>query len=176
MTRNEFESNLQSLVGERIKAIQYYEVEYENGEVLWNYDPRFDSLDYGLDLVMESGLTKGIIWGSEFCQYGISMVSQSLSLELRGGRKIDVSNTSRWKDIIGREIENVKIIWSWEKEVGLFKKKIYYPQDLILTFSGEKSVFISAMEIREGSHFGMADNITVFFNKNDAEKFIEFKA
>ena len=135
MTKEEFESKVQSLVGERISKVKYFEINYEGGQEYWNSDLGFDSLDYGLDLEMESGAIEGIIWGSEFYQYGVSLVSASLDTELKSCQKIDVTKISRWHELIGNEIINVKVIWSWVKEVGLFKKKIYYPQDLVLTLS-----------------------------------------
>ncbi len=165
MMQEEFESKVHSLIGERISRVKYFEIDYEGGKEYWNFNSGFDSLDYGLDLEMESGAVKGIIWGSEFYQYGISLVSVSLDTELKSSRKIDVTEISRWHKLIGSEIKNVKVIWSWIKEVGLFKNKIYYPQDLVLTLSNNKVVYISALEIREDTYFGMADNITIFFDK-----------
>ncbi len=175
MTKEEFETKVRSLIGERISKVRYFEIDYEGGQEYWNSNSSFDSLDYGLDLEMESGTIKGIIWGSEFYQYGISLISASLDTELKSSRKIAVSEKSRWHELIGSEIKNVKVIWSWVKEVGLFKKKIYYPQDLVLTLSENKVVYISALEIREDTHFGMADNITIFFDTVTACKYTNAK-
>ena len=171
MKKEEFESSIQNLVGEIIQRVSYFEIAYENGKEYWNSEPEFDSLDYGLDLKMGSGVTKGIMWGGEFYQYGISLVPASLDSQLKGNRKLDVSTVSRWQELIGSRIKSAKVVWPWVKEHGLLKEKFYYPQDLILTFLGGKKVYISALEIRENKPCGLADNITVFFDKTIASKY-----
>lgn len=171
MRKEEFELKVRSLIGEIVEEVFYFEIEYENGEELWNSDEDFDSLDYGFDLVMASGITKGFIWGSEFYQYGVSLLSNSLDSELSAGSKIEVSSRSRWRDLIGLKVENARIIWSWVKEDGLFKKKYYYPQDVILTFEGGKEVLISATEIRDGKAYGFSDNITIVFDNVVSKKY-----
>jgi hypothetical protein len=171
MNREEFDSIAESLIGETIVSVSYFEIAYENSKQMWCYDPDYDSLDYGLDLVMESGETKGIIWGSEFCQYGVSINSASLSTQLKGVHKINVSNNSRWQNLIGEKILSSKVVWSWVKESGLFKPKVYYPQDLELTFSDNKKVYVSALDIQEKMPTPMSDNLVVFFNREEARKY-----
>ena len=171
MNHEEFESIVASLIGETIVSVSYFEIAYENNKQMWSYDPEYDSLDYGLDLVMESGKTKGIIWGNEFYQYGVSINSASLSAELKGVRKINVSKNSRWQNLIGEEIITAKVMWSWVKESGLFKPKVYYPQDLELSFSGNRKVYISALDIQEKKPTPTSDNLVVFFNREEARKY-----
>ena len=79
MTREEFESKCSALIGERVVHVFYYELKYEGLEQLWSEHQDFDSLDHGLDLVMESGSSFGITWGDEFFQYGISLHPQPLN-------------------------------------------------------------------------------------------------
>lgn len=171
MNREEFESIAASLIGETIVSVSYFEIAYENNNQMWSYDPEYDSLDYGLDLVMKSGKTKGIIWGSEFCQYGVSINSASLSTQLKGVRKLDVSKNSRWQNLIGEEILTAKVVWSWVKESGLFKPKVYYPQDLELSFSDNRKVYVSALDIQKKKPTPMSDNLVVFFDRDEARKY-----
>jgi hypothetical protein len=171
MNREEYELIAAGLIGETIVSVSYFEIAYENSKQMWSHDPEYDSLDYGLDLIMKSGKTKGIIWGSEFCQYGVSVNSDSLSTQLQGVQKINVSKNSRWQNLIGEEILNTKILWSWVKESGLFKSKVYYPQDLELSFSYNRKVYISALDIQEKKPTPMSDNLVVFFNREDARKY-----
>ncbi len=120
---------------------------------------------------MESGKIFGFIWGGEFAQYGVSILNASLQSEVSECRKVDVTNASNWSGLVGATIANVEVVWQWVKEAGLFKKKIYYPQSVVIIFSSGKRVVVSAMEIREKSYWGMADNITVFFDANVASQF-----
>jgi len=171
MTKEEFESRVQSLVGEQIKKVNYYEMIYSDHGEYWGLNPDFDSLDYGVDFEMESGAIKGIIWGNEFYQYGISLIPGSLDTELERSSKIDVSYKNRWLEVIGKKIKSAKIIWASVEE-GRFKKKIYYPENLILTFGENNMVCISALEIGDDSYFA-ADNITVFFDESIARKYCD---
>jgi len=171
MNRKQFEAQALELIGEKLIGVSYYEIAYENELRLWNSDSRFDSLDYGLDLELSNGKSAGIIWGSEFYQYGISIQKNSLQEQLRGNRKINATTQSRWRNLINSEITGVKIIWSWVKQSGLLKPKTHYPQDLLLTFSNNETVFISALEVTDTGHHGLADNLTVFFSQAEAIKF-----
>lgn len=138
----------------------------------WQAEPEFDSLDFGLDIEMVSEKNFSFTWGSEFYQYGISLKAENLSQIVPDANKIEVTNISRWTDKIGLSIVDAKITWSWVKESGLFKKKIYYPQELTLTFSDCSKVIISALEIREDEPLSLADNITIFFNEHTAKQYL----
>ena len=120
---------------------------------------------------MASGQVFGFIWGDEFFQYGVSILKTPLQSEVSECREVDVSNSKNWKPLIGKAITNTQIDWGWVKESGLFKKKVYYPQSIVLSLGGDEIVIISALEIQDGTHFGMADNITVFFDESNAVKY-----
>jgi len=171
MTKSEYETLAKNLIGEVIQKIEYFEIKYDGYETNFEDDKSFDSLDYGINLFMESGKVFGFIWGDEFFQYGVSILSTPLQSEVSECREVDVSKSSKWNPYIGQEIINSQVNWGWVKESGLFKKKIYYPQSIVLTFGGDDIIVISALEIQDGSHFGMADNITVFFKKESAVKY-----
>jgi len=139
---------------------------------MWCSDDRFDSLDFGLDLLAEDNSLFAISWGSEFYDYGISPEPNNLPAS-NGYRCIDVSKTSRWFHYLNTKITDARIVWSWVKELGLSKREITYPQDLILSFDNNSNVFISALQIEtDDSFMGMTDNITVFFDKDIAKKVI----
>ena len=171
MDRNTFELKCQELVGHIVTQVMYYEIEYQNGEQFWNRDPRFDSLDYGLDLMTKDGEVFGIIWDNEFFPYGVSIKNEPLlGKHVINASIIDVSTSSRWSEILGQKIVQAKIVWSWVKE-GNGKEKIYYPQDLVIQVESGQEVFISALEIENGRPHPIADHITVMFDRSIAATF-----
>ena len=171
MDRDEFEIQCQELVGNVVIQVLYYEIEYQNGEQFWNRDPRFDSLDYGLDLVTKDGKIFSVIWDNKFFPYGISIKNDSLENFLRSANIIVVSNSSRWQDVLGQEIVMTSVIWSWVNERNS-EEKIYYPQDLVIRFESGQEIFLSALEISDDNSYShMADNITVIFDKSVATAF-----
>ena len=159
------------LSGEVPVTIEYFEIQYEGYESSFSENTEYDALDYGVNFRMASGKVYAFIWGSEFTQYGVSILEPELQSEVNEFRKIEVSNSKNWSHVVNREIENVEVIWHWVKKAGFFKKRTYYPQSILLKFSGGSSVIISAMEITDTSHWGMADNIVIFFNEQIANKY-----
>ena len=171
MTKSEYEALAKSLIGEKIQRVEYFEINYDGYETDFSGEESFDSLDYGLNCHMWSGHVFGFIWGDEFFQYGVSILKTPLQSEVSECREVDVSNSKNWKSLIGKVITNAQVDWAWVKESGLFKKKIYYPQSIVLSLEGCELVVVSALEIQDGTHFGMADNITVFFDEPSAVKY-----
>lgn len=171
MNKNDFEQLVNSLIGKSIKHVTYYEINYEDNKEYWNNNQEFDSLDFGLDLNMNNGECYGIIWGSEFYQYGISLLEHTLKNELSLYKNYDVSLKSNWKSFINKEIIDINIIWSWIKETDN-SNELYYPQDLIITFNNNKKIYISALEIRDiDTVLYMMDNITVIFKEDIKNKY-----
>ena len=171
MTKSEYETLAEILIGEEIQKVEYFEINYDGYEIDFSGSESFDSLDYGVNLYMASGQVFGFIWGDEFFQYGVSILKAPLQSEVSECREVEVSNSKNWNLLIGKKITNVRVDWGWVKESGLFKKKIYYPQSIVLQFEGSGLVVISALEVQDGTHFGMSDNITVFFDKPNAIKY-----
>lgn len=174
MTRVEYENNVRSLTGKFITSVVYHEIDYGDGKFHFFDDSRFDSLDYGLEIGLNTDDIVSIIWGAEFYQYGISINNKSMSTLLSNSRSLDVSNASRWKPILNCKINSVDVYWSWVEveESGKPKTRIYYPQDLVVGFDHKNPVVISALEIHEkDSSIGMTDNITVFHEIEIAKQF-----
>ena len=171
MTKSEYETLAKSLIGESLQKVEYFEIKYDGYETDFSGEESFDSLDYGVNCHMSSGKVFGFIWGDEFFQYGVSILAASLKSEVGECREVEVSDSKNWSPLVGHEITSVNVGWGWVKESGLFKKKIDYPQSIVLNFDGGGFVVISALEIQDGASFGMADNITVFFDKPNAIKY-----
>ena len=150
MTRDEYEKNARRLVGNTITRVVYHEIDYCDDEFHFFDDSRFDSLDYGLEIELGTGQFLSITWGSEFHQYGVSLVDGMFSEVVSQSRFLDVRETSRWKTLLGRSVISVDVFWSWCEESGKPETRIYYPQDVLLRFAGEQRRVISALEIRDG--------------------------
>ncbi len=171
MTKQEYLSLVSSLEGETLISVEYFEISYEGYQTEFAENSDYDCLDYGVNLKMQSGKVFGFIWGSEFTQYGVSVLEAPLQSEVTECREIDVTQSSNWRKLINDEIQTTKVVWHWVKEVGLFKKKTYYPQSIVITFKSGEVIAISALEISDNSHWGMADNIVVFFNQTSAQSY-----
>lgn len=171
MTKEEYLYLVSALEGETLISVKYFEINYEDYQTEFTENSDYDCLDYGINLKMQSGKVFGFIWGSEFTQYGVSVLNTSLQSEVAECREFDVTQSSNWCQIIDDEIQTAEVVWHWVKEVGLFKKKTYYPQSILLTFKSGEVVVISALEMSDNSHWGMADNIVVLFNKESAQSY-----
>jgi len=171
LTKQDFLNIARALEGEIPISVEYIEINYEGYQTDFAGRSEYDCLDYGINLNMQSGKVFGFIWGSEFTQYGVSILRQPLQTELKECREVVVSKSSNWSNVVGSEIQRVEVVWQWVKESGFFKKKRYYPQSVVLVFGSDKTVIISALEISDSSYWGMADNIVVFFNQNSARNY-----
>lgn len=176
MTKAEYETQVQQLVGHRVVDVRYHECLYidEDGSLLtgslWNKNREFDSLDHGMDLEFSDGSMCHVTWGDEFEQYG-------LSIKWTPQRYVDtiriwqVAQESRWRPLLNQRIVSAGMYWSWWQEQN-DPKRLYYPQSLQLTFENSAQVFLSALEIRDdGSRMGGTDHITVFFERKAAVEF-----
>jgi len=172
MTKDEYERKARRLVGKKIFKVFYHEIDYPDNESHFFDDLRFDSLDYGLEFELDTGKHHSITWGSEFHQYGISIVDGRLSSVVSNSRCLDVSESKRWKVLIERSIDSLDVFWSWCEKCDKSEKRIYYPQDLLLNFEGDFEIVISALEIGDNDFaMGMMDNIVVFDDIEVAQKY-----
>ncbi|HKP38759.1 MAG TPA: hypothetical protein VJT71_18020 [Pyrinomonadaceae bacterium] len=176
MTKEEYESQVQLLVGRRIAEVRYHELAYvgESGasatELAWNRNPAFDSLDYGLDLEFEGGSMCHVTWGAEFEPYGLSL--RRTPPQYDGTiRLCTVTHESRWQTLIDQPIAAADIYWGWIQEEGDSKQR-EYPQSLRLTFESGAQIYVSALEIRDdGFRMGLMDHVTIFFDGALAEEY-----
>lgn len=158
-TRAAFEAHLQTLHGRTIETVTYYEIAYEGGEPAWSHhSPHIDSLDYGLTWTLDDGSLYSFIWGGEFTQYGVSVVSDALQFSGEVG-VWEVS--TRWQAWLGQEICETRVDWQ------RFDDRDHYPQSVHLTFRDAPTITVSAFEFHEAFEIGATDHITVFFRRED---------
>lgn len=159
-----------SLHGVAIHRVRYFELGDETGRPLWNENADLDSLDFGVELDLDSGRTVSIIWDWGFDGYDLKLVDSALRpSEIADDAAVvvsEVGHTSRWATVLGVPIADAVFRWEpgWETERSS-------PQDLVLTFANAKRVWIMAAEWRGGEWLaGGMDHVTVVFDPTVAER------
>ncbi len=171
-TREQLDALAQKMVGLKLAEVVYYEIEDNEPGYLYKSDVGH-FLDFGLDLVAEDGSCFSILWDSTFFQFGIGIHPHSAAQQIRVDRSWVVTKNSEWTPFTGKTIKSAEIFWSWMdvsewtggSEKRSPKTRIYYPQDLVLTFGNDRRVYISASQWWEESQqvLGLSDNILVVF-------------
>lgn len=174
----DFENLSLKLVGQKIIKVEYAELDYEESSIPY-YPTKFknlDSIDFSIFLHTDKNDLIEICWDDTFFQYGIGIKINEKS-DFLNFKKWDVTEIELWKTFIGSKIENVNI--NWEKVTTTTEQKssklefLIYPQDIKITFSNEKNIYISAASFLNENDdivFGMSDNLTVTDNEELARK------
>ena len=175
-TRKQFDAAAQELVGLNLAGVTYFEIEYEAEERIYLLQSQIGHfLDFGLELRMTDGQFQSFLWDSAFYQYGIGIFPYQANLEVSTNRQWDVSGTLEWVSLIGSTIESVEVYWSWVSDSVAAEEasRTYYPQDMKLSFSSGRHIYISASQYTESSDtlFGMSDEILVVFDESVAAKY-----
>lgn len=116
-----------------------------------------------------------IYWDGQFFQYGIGIKINERS-DFSGDIKWNVSDNGLWKKFIGAKIIDIGINWVTviTTEEKTSKTETYsYPQDIKVTFSNGKNIFISAagfLNQDDKEVFGTLDNLTVTDNEKLARQ------
>ncbi len=169
----------QMFIGQVIRKVIYGEVKYfsdEEGKKI-NPEPYYktkysdiDTLDHSVYFKTDSQ-TIYVHWDNTFASYGLS----SRQIELTEStndyeQKWDVSNETKWTQILGHRITDFKINWKeiWTSNLdGSNKVASTYPQAFLFTLDNEKKVVISAAEFKrdnEDEIYELMDNLLVTTN------------
>ncbi len=171
-TRQQYEESARYLIGKRLAAVRYFEVESDTPEPGYQV-PGFPGhlLDFGCDLVTDDGKTCGFMWDGEFFQYGVGVEDSSLSLRLRRFRSWDVSCESHWKGLAGRCVVSVDVYWDWAQYEGQARE--YFPQDVAIGFDCGSIVYVcsSRYDHDKDKLSGMSDDIAVVFGDFAARRY-----
>ena len=165
-----YEKPIKELIGKTISDVNYYEIDY--GEPLWN-ETEFHSLDYGFEIITSDKKTYYFIWGNEFTQYDVKFRKGNILTEFSNENsaiKYNVKDNQDWSELCGKKIIGIESFWSHWSLVN-DKKRKHYPQDIRIEFKNGKEIWISAFEFRDNEMMQMQDHITIFFNKETAEKY-----
>ena len=174
----EYENYCRQLIGLTILSVEYSEVKYsETNPTPW-YKTQFtglDSVDNSIAFRTSDDKRFEIFWDGKFFQYGIG-VKLDEPQDFSAFQKWDVTNNELWKKYIGTKITDVKLTWekvtTTEQKTGK-TEHFLYPQDIKISFSNDKSIFISAAGfLNEGDSevYGMLDNLTVTDNEELARQ------
>lgn len=116
-----------------------------------------------------------IYWDDKFYQFGIGIKINEPS-DFSGNIKWDVSSNNLWEKFIGKTISDINITWetvTTREEKTSKTESFVYPQDIKITFSNNKNIFISAAGfLAKGDKevYGMLDNLTVTDNEELARQ------
>lgn len=104
-----------TLPGDRVGRVIYHELKYTDDRPFYR-EPDHDSLDFGLELVLESGRTFSFIWKWPVSYY-LAVLVGDLSSELTGEHASwDVSGESPWESILTRDICAAHLEWFQDDE------------------------------------------------------------
>jgi hypothetical protein len=145
-----------ALVGERIRAVRYYTLDYRRHELhpeLIDGGPRtidtesewdeptwlfagFDAMDYGLEITTDSGTTFSLTWDPPGEREGIGLQRMPmLGSGVRGDADVAIwdvgGRTVSWTPMVGRRVTGVDLHYvPWDEERG----SLWCPH---MTFHGE---------------------------------------
>ncbi|WP_299411418.1 hypothetical protein [Acaryochloris sp. IP29b_bin.148] len=175
-TRDQYDAVAQKLVGLEIQRVTYFEIEYGTDEPCYLHQPEIGHfLDYGLEFKTRDDGFRTFFWDGTFYQYGIGIFPHEAKCEVTTSRQWDVSATSDWRPFIGSMITSVDVFWSWASESVTDDEafRTYYPQDLRLSFSCHRHIYLSASQYMDLSDrlWAMSDDILVVFDETVAQKY-----
>ena len=174
----DFEIFCQQLVGLNIVKVEYSEINYNpikpEPYYLTNYS-NVHSIDYSIFLHTQNNSLVEIFWSSEFFQFGIGLKINEKS-NFSETLIWEVSELDIWKNIFGQIISNIEIEWdevSIKDESNKIIENFVYPQNINITFSSSKMIFVSAAGFITQDNtqvLSALDNLIVTDNKELAKK------
>ena len=165
----DFEKLSRQLIGLTILKVEYSEINYEQTNPKPYYPTQFtnlDSIDFSIFLHTDTDKLIEIYWDDKFYQFGIGIKINEPS-DFFGNIKWAVSGNDLWKQFIGTTISDIHITWetvSTREEKSDKTESFVYPQDLKISFSNDKKIFISAagfLDQGDKEVYGMLDNLIV---------------
>ena len=174
----DFEKFSRQLIGLTVLKVEYSEIVYDPTNPKPFYKTQFknlDSVDFSIFLHTDKDKLVEIYWDERFFQYGIG-IRINESSDFSGSIKWDVSGNELWKKFLGKTISDIKITWenvTTIEEKTCKTESFVYQQDIKITFSNNKDIFISAAGfLNEGDKevYGMLDNLTVTDNEELARQ------
>jgi len=170
-----------NLIGLKIKEVFYEELDYETELEYWEYSNEIHSVDMNVIFELENGQILKIKWDNEFDCYGIGLENIKKVTEREGFKTIKVTENSNWKNLIGKKISEIKVLWDiseglvteycGNKIIKSENQTTKIPQSWEIEFENLK-IWISVLEIKDGETDSFwADHLSIFFTNNGQEKY-----
>ena len=170
-----------SFIGQTIKEVYYEELDYDTDSEFWEMSDEIHSVDMNVIFKLDNDELVQIKWDNEFYCYGIGFENLQEIIKREGFKTINVSNNSNWEKLIGKTINEIKVLWDISKVVTatysgnkIIKTEnsiTKLPQTWELNLDNEK-VWISALEIDDDKRTNFcADHLSVIFTTCEQEKY-----
>ncbi|MGB5982780.1 MAG: hypothetical protein WBG46_11610 [Nonlabens sp.] len=170
-------------LGQTISEVYYEEINWEtDGSEFWEFSPEIHSVDMNIIFKLTNGKLIQIMWDSEFYSYGVGFMVID-KLEPKEGFKIaNVGRNKNWKNLIGKKISGITILWDISEGVSTEYKnnKIIksentitkLPQTWEIEFDNQ-NIWIATLEIKqdENDNYFWADHLTILFSKEVERKY-----
>ncbi len=134
-----YERELFKLQGRSISEVEYVELE-GRGDALRACDSDdFESLDYGFEWRLDTGVRCSFIWAWEFMKQKVSFSHESLTLF---GRHWDATERWRRRGMIETRIVRVEVDWLTALDPAMHR----YPQCVYVHFESGASIHVAARD------------------------------
>jgi hypothetical protein len=167
----------------RIMRVRYVEIQYDGPpQPMWGAS-NFDSLDYGLELDLDDGTTRSIIWVQKGRNEAILAAEGPLvPTQLLPDAAIAVWDvTDRWDELGPRSISSISAVWSrhvFGPAINSAGRQVAPggQSDLCLltvilrALDGREAVITLGGPDSDGTYRYTADNVSVFFSVEEARK------
>jgi hypothetical protein len=166
----------------RIMRVRYVEIQYDSRQPMWGAS-NFDSLDYGLELDLDDGRTRSIIWMQKGPNEAILAAEGPLvPTQLLPDAPIAVWDvTDRWDELGPRSISSLSAVWSrhvFGPAINSAGQQVAPggQSDLCLltvilrALDGREAVITLGGPDKGGTYRYLADNVSVFFSVEAARK------
>ncbi len=171
------------LAGRRIERVRYIELAYDGYDAPMWPGPDFDSLDFGLELDLDDGVTWGILWQQDGYNETLLVSSGHLEDLLQGRPAMRTWNaTEHWHEHGPTLLDGVTSVWTRHsygparnragEQVSKGGESGLCLLTLVLSASSGREAVISLggrKSVEEG-YWYVADNVVVFFSADEARR------
>ncbi|HEV7330324.1 MAG TPA: hypothetical protein VGN63_04730 [Flavisolibacter sp.] len=159
-----FMDESRQMIGWVLRQVDYTEVDYYPAHPQPCYatdHPQIHTVDFSVRLYFTNDKTVEISWKSydqvkeEYNAYGLNISLNTGAQKGQAGQRTwNVSDENSWKEIVGQEVQDVRIYWTkaWIETPQATKElNLLYPQAIVLSFANQKTMFISIAEFQAGN-------------------------
>jgi hypothetical protein len=159
-----YKEESRQMIGWLVQQVDYTEVDYYPAHPQPCYatdHPQIHTVDFSIRLRFTNQQSVEISWknfegqDTENNTYGLNISTGTTAQQsLAGQRTWDVSGENPWLDLIGQAVKDIKVYWTkaWSEIPEETKTSaLQYPQAIALSFTNQKTIFISIAEFQAGN-------------------------